>query len=96
MGLFMGANKSVQMSKDARNNTMVERRRAQREEMIMKRRGLNFVTEHHEELLTRDTIDNCEKHLDNVAPKVVGILAISSTCDNEAIRRKLIEECVEY
>jgi homoserine kinase len=52
----------------------------------MKRRGLNFVTEHHEELLDQDTIENCEKHLDNVAPKIVGILSLSDSVDTQAIR----------
>jgi hypothetical protein len=45
------ANRSSSQAKNARNNILVEKRRAQREEMIMKRRGLNFVTEHHEELV---------------------------------------------
>ena len=45
------ANRSSSVGKNVRNNIMVEKRRAQREEMIMKRRGLNFVTEHHEELV---------------------------------------------
>jgi len=31
-----------------------------REEMIMKRRGLNFVTDHHEELLDQSTVQACE------------------------------------
>jgi hypothetical protein len=35
---------------------MQEARKSKREEMLMKRRGLNFVTEHHEELLPQDVI----------------------------------------
>jgi hypothetical protein len=37
--------------KQQRFNALNEQRRLKREELIMKRRGLNFVTEHHEELL---------------------------------------------
>jgi len=49
--IMSSANRSSSVGKNVRNNIMVEKRRAQREEMIMKRRGLNFVTEHHEELV---------------------------------------------
>jgi len=48
----------------------------------MKRRGLNFVTEHHEELLDQNVIQVCEEQLDNVAPKVVAILSLSGDCDS--------------
>lgn len=47
----------------------------------MKRRGLNFVTEHHEELLDQTVISVCEEQLDNVAPKIVAILALSEDCE---------------
>jgi hypothetical protein len=73
-----------------------ENRKMAREEMLMKRRGLNFVTEHHEELLDQDTIENCEKHLDNVAPRVVGILSLSDAVDTEAIKKQLIRNCLLY
>ena len=49
---LMGASKSTgTLTKDARFNVQMEKRRAQREQKIMERRGLNFVTEHHEELV---------------------------------------------
>jgi len=34
--------------------------------------------------------------LDNVAPKVIGILGLGPACDIDALRRDLIEECLEY
>ncbi len=46
--------------KEHRFNAMQERQKLKREELLMKRRGLNFVTEHHEELLSQTTIEACE------------------------------------
>ena len=40
------------LGKEQRFNALNEQRKIMREELIMKRRGLNFVTEHHEELLS--------------------------------------------
>ena len=37
--------------KQMRFNKNQELQKLRREEMLMKRRGLNFVTEHHEELV---------------------------------------------
>ena len=56
----------------------------------MKRRGLNFVTEHHDELLSEDTIQTVETQLDNVAPRIVGILGLSESSDTAAIRKCLV------
>lgn len=39
------------LNKEQRFHAMNEQRKIQREDLLMKRRGLNFVTEHHEELL---------------------------------------------
>lgn len=39
------------LGKQSRFNAQNEVRKQKREDLIMKRRGLNFVTEHHEELL---------------------------------------------
>jgi hypothetical protein len=36
------------LGKEQRFNALNEQRKTMREEMMMKRRGLNFVTEHHE------------------------------------------------
>lgn len=60
----------------------------------MKRRGLNFVTEHHEQLLTQDTISTCEAQLDNVAPKIVALLPLSESADCSAVRSHLVRQCL--
>ena len=75
---------------------MQERQKLKREEMLMKRRGLNFVTEHHEELLSQHTIEACESQLDNVAPKIVAILGLSASADTEAVRSSLVRQCLIY
>lgn len=45
------ANAMANQGKQHRFNQHQEHARLRREELLMKRRGLNFVTEHHEELL---------------------------------------------
>lgn len=65
---------------------MQEVRKTKREEMLMKRRGLNFVTEHHEELLPQTVIQACEEQLDNVAPKVVALVGLSEDSDTQQVR----------
>jgi len=74
------------LDKQARFNALNEQRKTMREEMMMKRRGLNFVTEHHEQLLEQSTIAACENQLDNVAPKIVGLLALGETCEVSEVR----------
>ena len=69
------------LGKQSRFNAQNEVRKQKREDLIMKRRGLNFVTEHHEELLDQSTITVCEEQLDNVAPKIVGILQLGPSVD---------------
>jgi hypothetical protein len=64
--------------------------------MLMKRRGLNFVTEHHEELLDQNVIQVCEEQLDNVAPKVIALLALSEDSDTSQVRQALIEHCLVH
>lgn len=44
------------LNKEQRFHALNEQRKIKREDLLMKRRGLNFVTEHHEELLEQDTI----------------------------------------
>lgn len=56
----------------------------------MKRRGLNFVTEHHEELLSQSTISVCEGELDNVAPKIVALLSLSESASTGELREALV------
>ena len=62
----------------------------------MKKRGLNFVTEHHEELLDQETIQVCESQLDNVAPKIVALLSLGEDCQVTEIRSTLVEHCLQY
>ena len=45
------ANAMANQGKQQRFNNIEMQRKLKREELLMKRRGLNFVTEHHEELL---------------------------------------------
>jgi len=52
----------------------------------MKRRGLNFITDQHEMQLDEDSINMLEKEVDNVAPKVIGILGLSDSCDTAALK----------
>jgi len=62
----------------------------------MKRRGLNFVTEHHEELLSQQTISVCEGELDNVAPKIVALLSLSESASTGELREALVRQCLVY
>ena len=82
----MGGARHSELNKAERFNAMQVRQKEARETLIMKRRGLNFVTEHHEELVEQTTIEACEKQLDNVAPKIVGLLGLGPSVDTEAIR----------
>ena len=84
------------MGKNERFNALMEQRKLKREELIMKRRGLNFITDHHEELLDQSTITVCEQQLDNVAPKVVGLLSLGPTVDLTQMRSHLIKHCLLY
>ena len=71
-------------------------RKQKREDLLMKRRGLNFLTEHHEESLDQASIQTLETEVDNIAPKIVGILGLSESCDTEALRDQLVEYCKDY
>lgn len=62
----------------------------------MKRRGLNFITEHHEELIDEQVIQACETQLDNVAPKIVAILGLSDSSDTEEVRNALVRSCLVF
>ena len=90
------ANAMANQGKQHRFNALKEQQRLKREDLLMKRRGLNFVTEHHEELLEAETIDACETQLDNVAPKIVAILSLSESGDTEAVRNALVRSCLVY
>ena len=54
------------------------------------------MTEHHEELLSQQTINACEAELDNVAPKIVGLLSLSESCDTNEVRNALVKQCLLY
>jgi hypothetical protein len=74
----------------------VQLRKQKREDMIMKRRGLNFITDQHEQNLDMESINTIEKEVDNVAPKIIGILPLSETCDTSYLRNQLVDYCVNY
>ena len=90
------ANAMATQGKQQRFNTLQEKAKLKREDLLMKRRGLNFVTEHHEELLSQQTIEACENELDNVAPKIVALLNLSASSDTSEIRNALVKECLLY
>ena len=71
-------------------------RKQKREDLLMKRRGLNFLTDKHEENLDEESIQTLESEVDNIAPKIVGILGLSESCDTAAVRDHLVEYCKEY
>jgi hypothetical protein len=43
-----------------------------------------------------DSIDTLEKEVDNVAPKIVGILRLSEACDSKYLRNQMVDYCVNY
>jgi hypothetical protein len=65
---------------------MSDLRKAKREDMIMQRRGLNFVTDNIVENMEEESVMTIEGEVDNVAPKIVGILALSEACDIKSMR----------
>ena len=70
-----GANGGA-LNKEQRFNQMNEARKLKREDLIMKRRGLNFISENVAESMNEDQISTLEQENDNIAPKIVGILAL--------------------
>jgi len=76
---------------------MNEARKLKREELIMKRRGLNFINEGPlTENLDDEQLAALENEVDNVAPKIVAILALSEACDTQSLRHELVKHCIEY
>jgi len=53
---------------------------------MLKRRGLNFITDQHEQNLDLGSIQTLESEIDNIAPKIVGILPLSEVCDTKYLR----------
>ena len=62
----------------------------------MKRRGLNFITDNTTETMDDEQIATLENEVDNVAPKIVGILALSDSCDISGLRKEMVKHCLEY
>ena len=62
----------------------------------MKRRGLNFINENTTENMDDEQIATLENEVDNVAPKIVGVLALSSSCDISGLRKEMVKHCLEY
>lgn len=68
-----------------------------REELIMKRRGLNFINEGPvTENLDDEQLATLENEVDNVAPKIVAILGLSEACDVTGLRYEMVKHCIEY
>ena len=84
------------MGKEQRYNQLVQQRKNKREDLIMKRRGLNFITEHHEQNLDMQSIETLEKEVDNIAPKIIAILPLSGACDTKYLRDQMVDYCVNY
>jgi hypothetical protein len=94
--VMSGSSSLAGLNKEQRYYAQNEQRKIKHEEMLMKRRGLNFVTEHHEELLEQTVIQACETQLDNVAPKIVALVGLGADCDTQQIRQALVEHCIQY
>ncbi len=75
---------------------MNEARKLKREEMIMQRRGLNFVSDNLVDNMEEESVQTIEGEVDNVAPKVVGILALSEACDIKIVRQEMVKYCQQY
>ena len=95
LGIRSGASQ-LESGREQRFNRDAQIRRQKREDLLMKRRGLNFLTEHHEENLDEQSIQTVESEVDNVAPKIVGILGLSECCDCDVVRSYLVEHCQSY
>lgn len=84
------------LTKEQRFNQMNDMRKIKREELIMKRRGLNFINDNAAENLNEEEISVVENEVDNIAPKVVGILALNTACDITTLRTEMVKHCIEY
>ena len=84
------------LNKEQRFNQLNEARKLKREELLMQRRGLNFISDGALHKMDDDQISTLESEIDNIAPKVVGILGLSHTCDVKGLRTELVKHCIEY
>jgi hypothetical protein len=87
---------SLGMNKEARFNQLNEARKLKREDLIMKRRGLNFINDNTTENMDDEQIATLENEVDNVATKIVGVLALSKGCDISGLRKEMVKHCLEY
>ena len=87
---------SIELGKERRFNQQNQLRKQKRDDLLLKRRGLNFITDQHEMTLDEECIDTMEKEIDNVAPKIIGILGLSESCDIERIRDHLVDQCINH
>ena len=91
--LMSGAS-GLGLNKEQRFNQLMEARKSKREELIMQRRGLNFISDSVADKLEEDQITTLEEETDNIAPKIVGILGLSGTCDIKGLRLELVKHCI--
>lgn len=87
---------AVELGKEQRYNKMVQLRKQKREDLMLKRRGLNFITDQHEQNLDMASIETLEAEVDNVAPKIVAIMPLSEACDTAYLRKQMVDYCVDY
>lgn len=92
----MGGASGFGMSKEQRFNQLNEARKLKREDLIMQRRGLNFISDAVADNLEDDQIETLESEVDNIAPKIVGILGLSGACDISGLRHELVKHCIAY
>jgi len=89
------ANRSTgTLNKEQRYQQMNENRKLRREQLIMERRGLNFLTDAQASHL--EDAEAVEQEVDNIAPKVVAILGLNAHCDCGLVREQLIEQCQSF
>lgn len=79
------------MNKDDRFNRAVQIRKNKKAKMIAERRGLKKL-DLDELVIDQEVKDNIKPHTHNVAPKVVAIIPLNSSCDVETIKNQLIKE----
>eukprot|EP00349_Pseudokeronopsis_sp_Brazil_P012477 CAMPEP_0202978066 /NCGR_PEP_ID=MMETSP1396-20130829/84623_1 /ASSEMBLY_ACC=CAM_ASM_000872 /TAXON_ID= /ORGANISM="Pseudokeronopsis sp., Strain Brazil" /LENGTH=177 /DNA_ID=CAMNT_0049716931 /DNA_START=135 /DNA_END=668 /DNA_ORIENTATION=- len=60
----------------------------------MQRRGLNFISDAVAKDLQEENVAVLEQEVDNVAPKIVGLLGLSASCDIGALKEQLAKHCI--
>ena len=90
------ASSKVILNKEQRFSQQQEQRRLKREAQLLKRRGLDFVTDACAEDMDEDEIEVLEQEVDNVAPKVIALLGLSDHSDVAALRQQMIDQCKKH